>query len=51
LFAWLDLAVTEGFVAPEHRRLVARDVDLDALLARFDAWQVPTDRRGSPPGS
>ena len=51
LLAWLDLAVTEGFVAPEHRRLVTRDVDLDALLARFDAWQAPPDRWGSPPGS
>ncbi len=33
--AWLDHAVAEGFVAPDHRRLVALDPDLDALLERF----------------
>jgi uncharacterized protein (TIGR00730 family) len=33
--AWLDHAVAEGFVAPDHRLLVALDADLDALLERF----------------
>ncbi len=35
LLAWLDHAVTEGFVAPEHRRLITADPDLATLLARF----------------
>ena len=46
---WLDHAVAEGFIAPQHRRLVAIDDDLDALLARFAAWQPAPDRWGSPP--
>jgi hypothetical protein len=37
LMGWLDHAVEEGFVAPQHRALVVVDRDLDALLARFDA--------------
>jgi uncharacterized protein (TIGR00730 family) len=49
LLAWLDHAVAEGFIAPHHRRLIAIDTDLDALLARFDAWQPPPDRWGTPP--
>ena len=44
LEAFLDRAVAEGFVAERHRRLLLRDADLDALLARFDAWQPPTGR-------
>lgn len=35
LLAWLDHAVAEGFLAPEHRTLVTLDRDLDALLERF----------------
>ena len=27
----------DGFIAPDHRALVAVDADLDALLARFEA--------------
>jgi uncharacterized protein (TIGR00730 family) len=34
---WLDHAVGEGFIAPEHRALVVLDRDLDALLDRFGA--------------
>jgi uncharacterized protein (TIGR00730 family) len=49
LLGWLDHAVAEGFVAPRHRRLVAIDPDLDALLARFEAWRPPADRWGVPP--
>lgn len=44
LLAWLDHAVDEGFIAPQHRRLVALDADLDALLVRFAAWQPAPDR-------
>lgn len=46
---WLDHAVAEGFIVPQHRRLVAIDDDLDSLLDRFAAWQPPPDRWGSPP--
>jgi hypothetical protein len=46
---WLDHAVAEGFIAPQHRRLVAIDEDLNALLARFAAWQPAPDRWGPPP--
>ena len=49
LLGWLDRAVAEGFIAPRHRRLIALDADLDALLARFEAWQAPPDRWGVPP--
>jgi uncharacterized protein (TIGR00730 family) len=35
LLAWLDHAVAEAFVTPEHRALVNLDADLEALLARF----------------
>lgn len=49
LLSWLDHAVAEGFIAPRHRRLVSVDGDLDALLARFGAWQAPPDRWGAPP--
>jgi uncharacterized protein (TIGR00730 family) len=49
LLAWLDRAVAEGFIAPEHRRLIAVDADLDALLARFAAWTPPASRWTTPP--
>jgi uncharacterized protein (TIGR00730 family) len=49
LLGWLDHAVSEGFIAPRHRELISLDADLDALLARFDAWQPPPDRWGTPP--
>ena len=48
LLAWLDQAVGEGFIPPQHRRLVHRDRDLGALLDRFESWQPPTDRWGAP---
>ena len=44
LLAWLDHAVEEGFISPSHRLLLQRDADLAALIARFEAWQAPTDR-------
>jgi uncharacterized protein (TIGR00730 family) len=46
LMAWLDQAVEEGFVSAQHRGLLRVDADLEALLARFDAWQAPADRWG-----
>lgn len=44
LLAWLDHAVTEGFVAPVHRGLLLRATDLDDMLGRLGAWSPPPDR-------
>jgi uncharacterized protein (TIGR00730 family) len=44
LSAWLDGAVDEGFISPEHRRLVAVDTDLTSLLERFAGWAPPASR-------
>ncbi len=44
LLAWLDGAVREGFISPDHRRLVAVDADLAALLERFARWVPPGSR-------
>lgn len=44
LLAWLDGAVAEGFISPEHRRLVQVDADLASLLDRFERWRAPADR-------
>jgi uncharacterized protein (TIGR00730 family) len=50
LLGWLDRAVAEGFIAPQHRALVAVDRDLDELLARFATWTPPASRWSDPPG-
>ena len=44
LEGFLDHAVSEGFVAERHRRLLLRDDDLDRLLGRLDAWEPPVGR-------
>jgi uncharacterized protein (TIGR00730 family) len=44
LLAWLDGAVEAGFLAADHRRLLGRAPDLDALLERFRAWSPPPGR-------
>jgi len=49
LMAWLDHAAGEGFISPQHRRLLNVDADLEALLARFDTWLPPSDRWAPPP--
>lgn len=49
LLAWLEYAVAEGFIPPDHRRLITLDDGLPALLARFEAWQPPPDRWGALP--
>ena len=49
LMAWLDQAVGEGFISAQHRRLLEVDADLEALLARFETWEAPTDRWRTPP--
>ena len=47
LLAWLDRAVADGFISPDHRTLVAVDADLPALLERFDRWVPPGPRWAS----
>jgi uncharacterized protein (TIGR00730 family) len=42
LVAFLDRAVAEGFVRPDHRRLLVVAQDPDALLDAFAAWQPPS---------
>jgi uncharacterized protein (TIGR00730 family) len=49
LEAFLDHAVTEGFIAERHRRLLLVEDDLDRLLASFAEWRPPTGRFASPP--
>lgn len=51
LLGWLERAVTESFVTAEHARLLTLDADLDALLARFAAWNPPNERWTEPPAS
>jgi uncharacterized protein (TIGR00730 family) len=41
LIAFLDKAVSEGFVRPDHRRLLVVEDDPGALLDRFAAWAPP----------
>jgi uncharacterized protein (TIGR00730 family) len=41
LVAFLDRAVAEGFVRPDHRRLLVVAQDPDALLDAFAGWQPP----------
>jgi uncharacterized protein (TIGR00730 family) len=48
LEAFLDHAVSEGFVAERHRRLLLVDDDLDRLLGAFAAWEPPAGRFGRP---
>jgi hypothetical protein len=52
LIAFFDQAAAEGFVLPDHRRLVLVAEDPDALVDQFLAWQPPgvekwIDRRSS----
>lgn len=49
LLAWLEHAVAEGFLRPDHAAFLTADADLDALLARFATWSPPDDRWGGPP--
>jgi uncharacterized protein (TIGR00730 family) len=48
LEAFLDRAVSEGFVAERHRRLLLRAEELDDLLDRFAAWEPPAGRFARP---
>ena len=41
LLEWLDHAAREGFVHPEHRRLLLDDANPNQLLARLSAYHAP----------
>ncbi len=41
LISFFDRAAAEGFIRPEHRRLVLVAEDADALLDQFLAWTPP----------
>ncbi len=45
LVAFFDHAEAEGFLKPEHRRLVLVADDPDALVDRFLAWEPPRFRK------
>lgn len=45
LIAFFDQAAAEGFVRPEHRRLVIVGNEPDALLDAFAAWRPPPVER------
>jgi uncharacterized protein (TIGR00730 family) len=46
LEAFLDRAVSEGFLAERNRRLLLRDDDLEGLLTQFNARQPAAGRAG-----
>ena len=48
LVAFLDHAVSEGFLAARHRGLLLRGENLERLLARFAAWAPPAGRFPAP---
>jgi uncharacterized protein (TIGR00730 family) len=41
LLAWLDSAVAEGFLRPEHRAMLAHGPDLATLLAQLASFAPP----------
>jgi uncharacterized protein (TIGR00730 family) len=45
LIAFFDHAAAEGFLRPEHRRLVLVADDAEALLDQFEAWKPPPIER------
>jgi uncharacterized protein (TIGR00730 family) len=45
LVAFFDHAEAEGFLRPEHRKLVLVAEDPDALVDLFLAWKPPTLQR------
>ena len=45
LIAFLDHAVVEGFLRPEHRRILHVATDPDALLDQFLAYRPPEVQR------
>ncbi len=51
LIAFLDHAVAEGFVRPEHRRILHVATDPDALLDQFLAYRPPEVQRWVDPST
>jgi uncharacterized protein (TIGR00730 family) len=51
LLAFLDHAVAEGFVAPEHRRFIVTATTPEALLEAFEAFVPPSVRAWLPPSA
>ncbi len=51
LIAFFDHAVAEGFIRPEHRRILHVAADPDALLEQFLAYRPPAVRRWVDPAS
>src|SRR5512142_1896151 len=45
LIQFFDRAAAEGFIRPEHRRLLLVDRDPAALLDRFASWRPPAVER------
>jgi uncharacterized protein (TIGR00730 family) len=45
LIAFFDRALSEGFLRPEHHRLLLVADDPDALLDRFAEWEPPAVQR------
>jgi hypothetical protein len=41
LLAFLDRAISEGFLAERHGRLLLVDTDADRLLDRLERWEPP----------
>jgi predicted Rossmann-fold nucleotide-binding protein len=46
LVAWLDHAVVEGFVQPDHRQILLIDRGADRLLERIARSRVPAASGG-----
>jgi uncharacterized protein (TIGR00730 family) len=51
LLAFLDHAVAEGFVSPEHRSFVLTAATPEALLEAFGSFQAPPVRAWLPPAA
>jgi uncharacterized protein (TIGR00730 family) len=45
LIEFFDRAVSEGFIRPEHRRLLLVGAEPGSLLDRFAAWSPPPVER------
>jgi uncharacterized protein (TIGR00730 family) len=45
LMAFFDRAEQEGFLRPEHRRLVTLEEDPARMLERFERWEPPVVQR------
>jgi len=51
LVAFFDHAVAQGFLRPEHRRLLLVGEDIDALLGAFERYEPPNVQRWIDPAT